>query len=56
VWALFCTIVGLSKVHQTEGWRAAVGVLLPVFLCLFLTAVVYIAIFAMLYSSMHNAN
>jgi len=55
VWALFCTIVGLSKVHETEGWRAAVGVLLPIFLCLFLTAAVYLAIFAMLYSSIHNA-
>ena len=56
VWALFCTIVGLSKVHKTEGWRAAVGVLLPVFVCLFLTAGLYVAILAMLYSSLHNAN
>jgi hypothetical protein len=56
VWALFCTIVGLSKVHGTEGWRAAVGVLLPVFVCLFLTAGVYLAILAMLYSSLHNTN
>jgi len=56
VWALFCTIVGLSKVHETEGWRAAVGVLLPVFVCLFLTAGLYLAILAMLYSSLHNAN
>ena len=56
VWALFCTIVGLSKVHQTEGWRAAVGVLLPVFVCLFLTAGAYLAILAMIYSSIHNAN
>jgi hypothetical protein len=55
VWALFCTIVGLSKVHGTEGWRAAVGVLLPVFVCLFLTAGVYLAILTMLYSSLHNA-
>jgi hypothetical protein len=56
IWALFCTVVGLSKVHQTEGWRAAVGVLLPVFVCLFLTAGVYLAILAMIYSSVHNAN
>jgi hypothetical protein len=55
VWALYCTIVGLSKVHGTEGWRAAVGVLLPVFVCLFLTAGVYLAILTMLYSSLHNA-
>jgi hypothetical protein len=55
VWALFCTIVGLSKVHGTEGWRAAVGVLLPVFVCLFLTAGVYLAILTILYSSLHNA-
>jgi hypothetical protein len=56
VWALFCTIVGLSKVHETEGWRAAIGVLLPVFVCLFLTAGLYLAILAMFYSSLHNAN
>jgi hypothetical protein len=56
IWALVCTIIGLSKVHQTEGWRAAVGVLLPVFVCLFLTAGVYLAILAIVFSSLHNAN
>jgi len=56
VWALVCTIVGLSKVHRTEGWRAAVGVLLPGFLCLFLVVGVYLVIFAVIYSSLHNAN
>jgi hypothetical protein len=56
VWALVCTIIGLSKVHKTEGWRAAVGVLLPVFVCLFLTAAVYLAVLAMVFSSLHNAN
>jgi hypothetical protein len=56
IWALVCTIIGLSKVHRTEGWRAAVGVLLPVFVCLFLTAGVYLAILAIVFSSLHNAN
>jgi hypothetical protein len=56
VWALICTIVGLAKVHKTEGWRAALGVLLPVFICLLVTAGVYLAILAMVFSSLHNAN
>jgi hypothetical protein len=56
IWALVCTIIGLSKVHRTEGWRAAVGVLLPVFVCLFLTAGVYLTILAIVFSSLRNAN
>jgi len=56
IWTLICTIIGLSKVHRTEGWRAAAGVLLPVFVCMFLTAGVYLAILAIVFSSLHNAN
>jgi hypothetical protein len=33
IWALVSTIIGLSKVHKTEGWRVGVAVLLPVFIC-----------------------
>jgi hypothetical protein len=54
IWALVCTIIGLSKVHKTERWRATVGVLLPVFVCLLLTAGVYLAILAVIL--LHNAN
>src|ERR1700733_7532372 len=46
IWWLVCTIIGLSKVHRTEGWRAAVAVLLPVFVCLGIVTVLYIAIIA----------
>jgi hypothetical protein len=56
IWVLLCTIIGLAKVHKTESWRAAVGVLLPVFVCLFLTAGVYLAILLTAISSLHNAN
>jgi hypothetical protein len=56
IWALVSSIIGLSKVHKTEGWRAAVGVLLPLFVCAGLVVAVYVAIFAAIYSSYHNAN
>jgi hypothetical protein len=55
IWALVSSIIGLSKVHKTESWRAAVGVLLPYFVCFALVAVC-IAIFAAMFSSMRNAN
>jgi hypothetical protein len=32
-WRLVLEIVGLSEAHQTEGWKAALGVLLPLALC-----------------------
>jgi hypothetical protein len=51
-WGLVCTIVGLSRVHRTEGWRAAAGLLLPGFACL---ATGLLVVF-MLYSSVHSAN
>jgi len=31
IWSAVSTIIGLSKVHRTEGWRAAAAVLLPSF-------------------------
>jgi hypothetical protein len=56
IWALVCTIIGLARVHKTEGWRAAGGVLLPVFVCLFLVGGIYLIFVAMILSSLHNAN
>jgi hypothetical protein len=56
VWALVSTIIGLSKVHRIEGWRAAVGVLLPVFVCFGIIVVLYAMIIAAIVSAMHHAN
>src|ERR1700733_1465835 len=56
VWGVVSTIIGLSKVHRTEGWRAAVAVLLPVFVCMGIFIVVYIAIIAAVVASVHHAN
>jgi len=33
VWRLILEIVGLSEAHKTEGWKAALAVLLPLLLC-----------------------
>jgi hypothetical protein len=56
VWWLVCTIIGLSKVHKTEGWRAAVAVLLPVFVCMGIVIALYIAIVAAVVGALHHAN
>jgi hypothetical protein len=34
VWYLIASITGLQKVHQTEGWKAAVAMLIPYILCI----------------------
>jgi len=34
VWYLIAAITGLQKVHQTEGWKAALAILIPYFLCI----------------------
>ncbi len=33
VWSLILEIIGLSQAHGTDGWRAAVSVLVPLLLC-----------------------
>jgi hypothetical protein len=33
VWYLIASIIGLQKVHQTEGWKAAVAMLVPYIVC-----------------------
>lgn len=56
IWALVSTIIGLSKVHRTETWRAAVGVLLPVFVCVGIVIIFWAMIIAAIVSGMHHAN
>jgi hypothetical protein len=56
IWGLVSSIIGLSKVHQTESWRAAVAVLFPIFVCAGLIVAIYVAILAAIFSSLHNAN
>lgn len=56
IWGVVSTIIGLSKVHRTEGWRSAVAVLLPVFVCMGIFIVVYIAIIAAVVASVHHEN
>jgi len=56
IWWVVSTIIGLSKVHKTEGWRAAVAVLLPVFVCMGFFIAIYIAIIAAVVASVHHAN
>jgi hypothetical protein len=56
VWWFVSAIIGLSKVHKTEGWRAAVALLLPPFICIGLVAAVYITIFAIGLAEFHHAN
>jgi hypothetical protein len=55
IWWLVSTIIGLSKVHRTEGWRATMGVLLPVFLCIGLGIALGI-LAAILVTAAHHAN
>jgi hypothetical protein len=56
IWWVISTIIGLSKVHRTENWRAAVAVLLPVFVCMGIIITLYVVIIAAVVSSMHHAN
>ena len=36
-----CSIIGLTRAHRTEGWKAAVGMLLPAAVCCVLLVAVY---------------
>ncbi len=51
IWCLVSMIIGLSKVHKTEPWRAAVGVLLPIFLCCAIVFAAYVAIIAVIFAA-----
>ena len=33
VWRLILDVVGLSEAHKTDGWKAALAILLPLLLC-----------------------
>jgi len=56
IWWVVSTIIGLSKVHRTEGWRAALAVLFPVFACMGIMIVLYIAIISAVVGLLHHAN
>jgi hypothetical protein len=46
LWMLWLAIVGLREAHETDGWRAAVAVLIPFFgmlLVMVLVMVLYMA-------------
>lgn len=43
VWRLILEIIGLAQVHKTEGWKAAMAVLLPLLLCCVCVATVLVA-------------
>jgi hypothetical protein len=48
IWTIVLAIIGLREGHQTDGWRAATAVLLPVVALLFLItiAVIFIGVAA----------
>ncbi|MBV8375686.1 MAG: YIP1 family protein [Verrucomicrobia bacterium] len=56
VWWVICTIIGLAKVHRTDVWRSAVAVLFPVFVCVGIVVVLYLAIIAAVVGSHYHAN
>jgi hypothetical protein len=41
-----CSIIGLARAHRTEGWKAAVAMLLPAAICCVLVVAVYGAMIA----------
>jgi hypothetical protein len=56
IWALIVVIIGLAKVHRTEGWRSTCAVLLPAVVCVGLVIVFYGVIFATMMNSGHKFN
>ncbi len=56
IWGLVSSNDWSLPVYKTETWRAAVGVLLPIFVCTGLVVALYVAILAAIFSSLHNAN
>ena len=56
IWYLVSMIIGLSKVHKTEPWRAIVGVLLPVVVCCTILFGAYAALIAIVIASHAHAS
>jgi hypothetical protein len=55
IWALVSTIIGLSKVHKTEGWRVGIAVLLPVFVCAAIGFALYAGVIVYLVAGHNHA-
>jgi hypothetical protein len=51
IWALIAEIIGLARVHKTEGWRAACAIFLPLVVCIGVVLVIYGVIIAMVLGS-----
>jgi hypothetical protein len=47
VWSVILAIIGLCEGHRTDGWRAAVAILLPIVAAFFLTIVIFAMVFAL---------
>jgi hypothetical protein len=56
VWYLVSAIIGLSKVHKTEPWRAIVCVLLPVVFCCAILFGAYATLIAIMIASHERAS
>ncbi len=54
IWSLVSMIIGLSKVHKTEPWRAVVAVLLPVVVCCAIAFVAYVGLIAAIVAAAHG--
>jgi hypothetical protein len=47
VWTIVLAIIGLREAHQTDGWRAATAILLPIVAAFFLVVALFIVVGAL---------
>jgi hypothetical protein len=53
-WRLILEIVGLSEAHKTDGWKAALAVILPLLLCCGCLVVAVVAFGAAVGNALQN--